>query len=408
LTVGALLGVPSGSASDATSSPCPPPAKDRQFCVTISDTDGVSVSPGPASEDPPNFMRYVVSVENFGGTTLTNVRLSTQLVDLPSGSGSGTTAELVSLKTVPASATCSEAAGGSTCEAGSLGAGARFTATFVYTTATSAAVTATQMTATATTNERSNEQPSPRDPVSETRTVVNATQYESGADTAASFVPDDASRALLLVTEDSSLGFTTPGGVAFVATVEDFDSDPAHCFADLPCLDQTTRSDVAGGAGLFSNANPIAWERRIVNPPSGVNANTITALHFYDPVAVAADPASDRFTAAKTFVGIDGVRFSSTGALPAPLVAGQDYFVVGATGTTFRVSATRNGRPIDITSAGSGAIAAERIRIIGDAKGERAASCSAVPQTLPAIHAVQVDKDVIETCVWDGENGWMK
>jgi hypothetical protein len=404
----ALLGTPSGIASDATSDPCPPGAKDRQFCVTVSDTDGVSRSPDPASGDPANYMRYVVTMKNHGGPTLTNARLATQLFDLSSSGSVATTATLVSLTSTPTTGACTETAPGvSACDIGSLASGATFTATFVYTTSTSPAVTGTEMTATATTSERSHDQ-QPRDPVQESRTVINTTVYENRDDAAATFVPGGTSRALRLVTTESSLGFTTPGDVGFVATVEDFANDPLHCFADLPCLSQTTRSDVAGGATLFSSANPIAWKRRIVDPPSGVHAGTINAIHFYDPIAVGVNLETDTFTSARSFVGIDGVRFSSTGALPAPLVEGLDYFVLGATATTFQVSATQNGKALNIASAGSGAILAERVRVIGDTKKERAKSCSSRPATIPAISAIQLSKTVIETCVWDEENGWMK
>jgi hypothetical protein len=48
------------------------------------------------------------------------------------------------------------------------------------------------------------------------------------------------------------------------------------------------------------------------------------------------------------------VTFSTTGALPAPLVPGVTYFVVGATTDAFNVEATIGGGAIDTTNAGSG------------------------------------------------------
>lgn len=50
------------------------------------------------------------------------------------------------------------------------------------------------------------------------------------------------------------------------------------------------------------------------------------------------------------------LSFETTGTLPSPLVAGQVYFVIpdGLTTTEFQLSDTKNGTPIDTTTAGSG------------------------------------------------------
>ena len=42
------------------------------------------------------------------------------------------------------------------------------------------------------------------------------------------------------------------------------------------------------------------------------------------------------------------------GTLPAPLVAGQEYFVIGKSGDTFKVSETLGGSEVDITALGTG------------------------------------------------------
>ncbi len=57
------------------------------------------------------------------------------------------------------------------------------------------------------------------------------------------------------------------------------------------------------------------------------------------------------------FIANDSVQFASSGTLPAPLVAGTDYFVIaGFTPTTFQVSLIRGGAAIDLTTAGTGNI----------------------------------------------------
>jgi P2-related tail formation protein len=58
-----------------------------------------------------------------------------------------------------------------------------------------------------------------------------------------------------------------------------------------------------------------------------------------------------------TFSGIvnaEEVEFTSTGALPTPLVAGRIYFVVNATGTTFQVSLNPAGMVLNILDQGTG------------------------------------------------------
>jgi len=69
------------------------------------------------------------------------------------------------------------------------------------------------------------------------------------------------------------------------------------------------------------------------------------------------DPATDLFTApAHGLLAGLIVRFASSGTVPAGIDAGTDYFVVGngLTLDTFKISATANGTPLDVTDAGSG------------------------------------------------------
>ena len=397
----------STAASGDTSgtNPCPPGGQARQFCVAITDTDKVSTSPDPASGKPASYMRYVVTITNYDQNKLTHVRLTTQLSDrTPSGSVAST-ARLVSVDSTTPGA-CSETSPGTTvCDAGSLPANSQpFVATFFYSTSSTSGVTATVMDATVSVDEHSSDQGQPLDPVQETQTAQNATEYESSDASAATVVPPGQERKLDLNTSTSDLTFTTPGTHFFIASVEESANDTGHCFTGVPCLAQTTFSDVSGGADLFSSANWLTWFRRILNPPTGVNANNIDALHFYDAVPVTADAAADRFTSTtKSFVGIDGVRFPSA---PAPLQPNVNYFVVNATATTFQVSATKGGKPIDLTAGGS--YSAQRIRIIGDAKAERWSPCTATPPSVPAICAVQISKTEIDEWVADSENGWMK
>ena len=71
------------------------------------------------------------------------------------------------------------------------------------------------------------------------------------------------------------------------------------------------------------------------------------------------DAGTDIFTVANHYYANDDVvRVSlsgdSTGALPAPLQADTDYYVVNVSGDTFQLSATLSGAAIDITDTGTG------------------------------------------------------
>jgi hypothetical protein len=205
----------------------------------------------------------------------------------------------------------------------------------------------------------------------------------------------------------SSLEFESAGTLAFSAFITDIANDTGRCFAGVPCLPQTSQSTVGGGGSLFGAANPIQWIRQILNPPGSVKFDDIEAIHRYDEIPVTANAATNTFSTPKTFVNIDGVQFRSTGNVPAPLKAGVDYFVVNATATSFQVAKTNGGNAIDLTSAGTGTITAERIRVIGDTADERATSCAETLTKVPSIFGTPISGGIRE-CVSDTENGFMK
>lgn len=97
---------------------------------------------------------------------------------------------------------------------------------------------------------------------------------------------------------------------------------------------------------------------------------TVTNLPIYLPADTAnipvGDPLSDLtvtiaapgvFTAPGYNAPVNGdqvsVTFAAGGSMPAPLVAGTTYFVVGAGAGTFNVSATKAGAPITTTTTGA-------------------------------------------------------
>src|SRR5215211_1269671 len=386
--------------ADTVSTTCPPPGG-RQLCLTIEDTEGVSAS---TTGRPRNNMRYVVTVTNVGGSSLTNATVKTVLSDLPLTSSGGTTASLVTLSTTPASATCTEPAPGQvTCAAGRLAAGASFTLKLGYATSFVDGVTGARLEATASVNEHDQDQ-GDGDPNPEIDSISNDTTYESDPTKGFSFVPNKPGTKIDVTTSRSSLSFTTPGFEEFFALIQDFANDTSHCFTGVTCLPGATFGDVTN---TLSGVGPFLWQTRLTTT---TNAANIDGVHTLDPVSVSVNPANDTFSAGVSFAGYDGVRFSSSGTLPGGLLAGTDYFAVSvsANGTTFKVSTKKGGKAVDITSAGTGQLQAERVEVIGDVKSERVTSCAATLSKVPSIFAFQVDPNTVDTCVSTRENGWMK
>jgi hypothetical protein len=404
-----LGGAGTGAADDVTNpNPCPSPDKSKRFCVTVSDTDGVSRSQAPPAK--PLYMEYIVTVKSTETSrSLTHAALRATVVDVLAGGGTtATAATLVSATTVP-STPCGPftPAGTIACDLGKLRPGDTWVGRFLMTTSTNTLAQATRMNARVSVDERESDSDDPRDPNQEVREAVNDTVYGTG-NTGGTVVPAGVAQQFSVPTDLSSLEFFSPGTLAFAAFITDFDNDPARCFPGVPCLQQTTEARFGAGGAVFGDTNPIQWIRQILNPPDEVDADNILATHRYDPIVVTANAATDRFTAPKSLANIDGVRFSTTGTLPAPLQPGVDYRVVQASGLTFKVAPPITGGPINLTSAGTGIITAERVRIIGDSRGERASSCAATLNKVPSIFADDVSETEILECVSDTENGYMK
>lgn len=83
-------------------------------------------------------------------------------------------------------------------------------------------------------------------------------------------------------------------------------------------------------------------------------AYTISTEHALSPATVVA--GTDLFTALYDFsyINLYPVRFSTTGTLPAPLVAGTVYYLRDVSGATFKLATTSGGSVLDITTTGTG------------------------------------------------------
>lgn len=80
-------------------------------------------------------------------------------------------------------------------------------------------------------------------------------------------------------------------------------------------------------------------------------------------LTVTVDDTTDLITAGSphNYIAGDTVVFSTTGTMPAPLVAGTTYYVIaaGLTATDFKVSATSGGSAVNITTTGTGTLSVE-------------------------------------------------
>ena len=95
--------------------------------------------------------------------------------------------------------------------------------------------------------------------------------------------------------------------------------------------------------------------------PSGLTIVDISPASTFTQMSSAAvtismgSPATVTWTAHGLFPG-QLIKFSTTGTLPAPLVAGTVYYIAstGYTADAFRIATTSGGAAINTTTAGSG------------------------------------------------------
>src|SRR3990172_1060078 len=111
----------------------------------------------------------------------------------------------------------------------------------------------------------------------------------------------------------------------------------------------TTASDYSGSA--------LLWNANIDVKNCSFLANLLTGGPGEDETFTSANVNTTTNIITITghpFSNNDVVEFSITTTIPAPLVAGTNYYVVGVSGNDFQVSSTLGGSAVDLTSGGSG------------------------------------------------------
>ncbi len=97
------------------------------------------------------------------------------------------------------------------------------------------------------------------------------------------------------------------------------------------------------------------------NPPTGASIKAQLRINTASELwTVTADAGTDRITHAADHLRQvnDKVVITSSGSVPTGLTAGTMYYLRDVTSTSYKLSATRGGAAIDLTSAGTGTITA--------------------------------------------------
>lgn len=88
--------------------------------------------------------------------------------------------------------------------------------------------------------------------------------------------------------------------------------------------------------------------------------------HLNEPLTTSA-AVSDVITATgHDYSDGDVIQFATDTTLPAPLVAGTNYYARDVSGGTFKVSATRGGAAIDITDTGTGNHTSQKVDAVAN------------------------------------------
>jgi hypothetical protein len=201
---------------------------------------------------------------------------------------------------------------------------------------------------------------------------------------------------------NASVDFTS-GSAPFLAQLAA--NTGGACFPGVSCTGLQVATDLSGASsGTFSAANQILWTADI----SATNTNVL-AVHYYDPVSIAASPPNTLTTAGTGFANCDGVNFVNA---PSPIVAGQDYYAINKTtsgsNTSFQVATSATGKALSFT--GSGSFSGSCIRIIGDQKSEKTTACTTTtpplsPAVPPQLCAAKLSNSSVRVYLWDAANG---
>jgi len=274
-----------GSGSGASTDPCPP-TSGRQFCLTVTDTDGVSASVGGVV----SYVLYTIAVGNVGGPTLTNGVVTATLTDHVGTTAPSSSAQFISGASSPGCAAVSGPTNTVTCNVGNLAGGQSITPLqLVYRTSSTAGVSSTDASVVGTFKEKGNDNPR-NDPNPDTRPVVETTTYEPCPDCSQAFAPHDQPVTMATAPDGNTWGsfsLTNRGGGVVTRLDETQAASSAdHCVSDKKCFGQLIHSQAStvtlGTGDVF--AWQTTWSFDVVT--KGISDKNVVIVHTLDGGAV--------------------------------------------------------------------------------------------------------------------------
>jgi hypothetical protein len=266
-----------GSGSGATTDPCPP-ASGRQFCVNITDTEPVSASVGGVVA----YVLYTISVDNVGGTTLTNGVVSTTLKDHVGTTTSKSSAQFIASASTLGCAAISGPTNTVSCNIGNLAAGQSLASPLqlVFRTSTTTGVVSTDAEVLGSFKEKGNDNQN-NDPNPDTRPVVENTPYEPCDDCSDAWAPRGQQVKLGTTADGDTWGtFTfTNKGQGTLTSLDEFDASSSddYCAAGHTCFGQVVHTDIGSVTVDGLLAWSTTWSMDVV--ASGVNDRNVVIVH---------------------------------------------------------------------------------------------------------------------------------
>ena len=394
----------------------------RAFCVDVTTFSNITASDPSRQTDGKRYTWVEWFLTNTGGATLTNVKATVTMKDYdcsayvppagdperapnPAAGDCGAALTQSSAFTAaPSGCTLQVSTQTLTCNYANLPAANPDVATptkRAYFKTANLPATHSVITVLGTVKERGNDAGSTggcaaTDPNCDTHATSVVNSYEPDDNAAYTFVTADG-QSFYLETNDklSSYRFTADTPAPFRA---DFVVDAGACETASPtCFERTLNVTTVQGPTSY-NDGPILFYARLSDAPSGVNANTVVAVHTYDVATFTV--AANRFTPpAGMDARLDTVKIGST-----------TFFVVNVNTTTntFQLAATQGGSPLDFVA---GPQVGTPERIIGDQSFERSSKgcVFAYSNNIP-VPSICGDKaqglsQTIDAWVWDSHNG---
>jgi hypothetical protein len=256
----------------------------RAFCVSITDTDGVSPSTGET-----RYLSYRVTIQNTGTSRLTNANAKLTLTDIVGGASQASTAVF---QPADSAANCTFTVAGNvlTWTVPNIAGGKSLTCDpLVFATSTTAGATATKLEADVQFKEKGSDN-QPTDPQQDRVVVSESTTYETSGDIDASFARSGKTTNLGTDPADNqSTKFAVPvpsSATPFLASVSESPAAGSFCPG---CLGEIVKTV---GGGIFSTSNPVQLLTTWNFLPDKKNESNIAVTHVRDDLTVETITAS--------------------------------------------------------------------------------------------------------------------